>query len=100
MNVHFNRRNKPVNFLSYYAVPIYESARAKGLERSVYGAESSRMSSGFPASGKHLSVNQAATVMYMLFQITTCIFDPAKKTEHNRCDGTSSYSVTALFKKR
>ena len=27
----------------------------------------------------------------------TFYFDPAKKTEHNRCDGTSSYSVTALF---
>ena len=27
----------------------------------------------------------------------TFYFDPAKKTEHNRFDGTSSYSVTALF---
>ena len=27
----------------------------------------------------------------------TFYFDPAKKTEHNRCDGTSSYGVTALF---
>ena len=27
----------------------------------------------------------------------TFYFDPAKKTEDNRCDGTSSYSVTALF---
>ena len=27
----------------------------------------------------------------------TFYFDPAKKTEHNRCDGISSYSVTALF---
>ena len=26
----------------------------------------------------------------------TFYFDPAKKTEHNRCDGTSSYSVAAL----
>ena len=27
----------------------------------------------------------------------TFYFDPAKKTEHNRFDGTSSYNVTALF---
>ena len=27
----------------------------------------------------------------------TFYFDPAKKTEHNQCDGTSNYSVTALF---
>ena len=27
----------------------------------------------------------------------TFYFDPAKKTEHNRCDGISCYSVTALF---
>ena len=27
----------------------------------------------------------------------TFYFDPAKKTEHSRCDGTSSYRVTALF---
>ena len=30
-------------------------------------------------------------------QFPTFYFDPAKKTEHNRCDGTSSYSVTVLF---
>ena len=27
----------------------------------------------------------------------TFYFDPVKKTEHNRCDGASSYSVIALF---
>ena len=27
----------------------------------------------------------------------TFYFDPAKKTKYNRCDGTSSYGVTALF---
>ena len=24
-------------------------------------------------------------------------FDPAKKTEHNRCDSSSSYNVAALY---
>ena len=27
----------------------------------------------------------------------TFYYDPAKKTEHNRFDGTSSYSVTAIY---
>ena len=49
---------------------------------------------------RHLHI----VLSYMTYKIwghtpskPTFYFDPAKKTEHNRFDGTSSYSVTALF---